>query len=210
MEDLKGPEKRRAATREKLVAAAQQLFSRNGYHNTQVMDIVSAAGVSAGTFYKYYKDKKDIFNQLVLKNLDDLRARVKGTRQISATKVNLSAAGRARLLREISFETYNQVFDYMEKYPNQMLMTIRGIFGVDEVMDDKALRWFNAAAQDLIAELKQWERIFDLEIKGDKTILAHMILGSLMHLSHIYLTQKPFTREAAVESLVRRHVHLLQ
>ncbi|HEX2679264.1 MAG TPA: helix-turn-helix domain-containing protein, partial [Polyangiales bacterium] len=52
---------RRDKTRAKLLAAATELFSQNGYHRTQVMDIVTTAHVSAGTFYRYFDDKQGIF-----------------------------------------------------------------------------------------------------------------------------------------------------
>jgi AcrR family transcriptional regulator len=61
---------RRDQTRAKLLAAATDLFSRNGYHRTQVMDIVTRARVSAGTFYRYFDDKQGIF-QAIAEELSD-------------------------------------------------------------------------------------------------------------------------------------------
>ena len=55
-------QERRDQARAKLLAAATDLFaSQNGYHRTQVMDIVTQARVSAGTFYRYFDDKQGIF-----------------------------------------------------------------------------------------------------------------------------------------------------
>src|SRR5688572_11612837 len=52
---------RRDQTRAKLLQAAKALFGKHGYHRTQVMDIVTSAHVSAGTFYRYFDDKQGIF-----------------------------------------------------------------------------------------------------------------------------------------------------
>jgi AcrR family transcriptional regulator len=52
---------RRDKTRGRLLAAATDLFGQHGYHKTQVMDIVTRARVSAGTFYRYFDDKQGIF-----------------------------------------------------------------------------------------------------------------------------------------------------
>jgi AcrR family transcriptional regulator len=52
---------RRDQTRARLLEAAKVLFSQHGYHRTQVMDIVTTAHVSAGTFYRYFDDKQGIF-----------------------------------------------------------------------------------------------------------------------------------------------------
>jgi len=54
-------EKKRQYTRDMIIEAAEELFSQHGYHNTQIMDIVKAVGMSAGTFYNYFKDKRDLF-----------------------------------------------------------------------------------------------------------------------------------------------------
>lgn len=54
----RGSEKRKEETREKIISAACELFSKYGYHNTQVMDIVKAVGMSAGTFYNHSLTRK--------------------------------------------------------------------------------------------------------------------------------------------------------
>jgi AcrR family transcriptional regulator len=58
-------EQRRDHARGKLLAVATELFSQNGYHRTQVMDIVTQAHVSAATFYRYFDDKQAIFFAIV-------------------------------------------------------------------------------------------------------------------------------------------------
>ena len=48
-------------TRERLVAAAAELFNTVGYHGTDSNRIAREAGYSTGTFYKHFKDKRQIF-----------------------------------------------------------------------------------------------------------------------------------------------------
>ncbi|RLA98753.1 MAG: hypothetical protein DRG37_06075 [Deltaproteobacteria bacterium] len=79
-------EAKREETRKRIIEAASDLFSKYGFHNTQVMDIVKAVGMSAGTFYNYYKDKKDLFEQVIMQNFEVMRLKIKELRQ----PVNLS------------------------------------------------------------------------------------------------------------------------
>jgi AcrR family transcriptional regulator len=51
-------------TRELLLAAGREVFPRLGHHGTRVDDIVEAAGVAHGTFYRYFVDKDDLFVDL--------------------------------------------------------------------------------------------------------------------------------------------------
>jgi AcrR family transcriptional regulator len=48
-------------TRDRLIAAAAALFNRAGYHGTDSNHIARAAGYSTGSFYKHFKDKREIF-----------------------------------------------------------------------------------------------------------------------------------------------------
>jgi len=47
-------------TRSRLLTAAREAFSELGYVATRVDDIVARAGVSHGTFYRYFGDKQDV------------------------------------------------------------------------------------------------------------------------------------------------------
>jgi AcrR family transcriptional regulator len=54
------PARRGQATRARLLRAAREAFGKLGFVATRVDDIVEHAGVSHGTFYRYFQDKKDI------------------------------------------------------------------------------------------------------------------------------------------------------
>jgi AcrR family transcriptional regulator len=54
------PAGRRMQTRQALLDAAAILFAERGYHETGVPDIVKAAGVSQGTFYHYFRHRRDV------------------------------------------------------------------------------------------------------------------------------------------------------
>ena len=47
-----------------ILNAAAEAFSERGYYETSIRDITERAGVSAGTFYIYYKNKDDILLSL--------------------------------------------------------------------------------------------------------------------------------------------------
>lgn len=48
-----------------IIAAAERLFQQHGYENTPVDAIIKEAGIAKGTFYYYFKTKKDILQALV-------------------------------------------------------------------------------------------------------------------------------------------------
>jgi AcrR family transcriptional regulator len=199
---LKGAEKRRFETREKLLNSAQALFSKQGYHNTQVIDIVKEAKVSAGTFYNYFIDKKDIFQQLTENNLEKIREETKRFRRLPLDIMQMPIERRRELIDEVKYKIYNNIFKYMDSFPQQMIMTIRGVFGVNRNIDHKAMEFYNAMAKDFVEDMEAWEKLLGIEMGINKLILAHIILGGLFQVAHIYLTQKSFPREEAIATLI--------
>lgn len=65
--------KRGAATRNKVLEAAEQVFADLGYHEASIVKITERAGVALGTFYLYFDSKQSIFEALVI----DLNRRVR-------------------------------------------------------------------------------------------------------------------------------------
>jgi AcrR family transcriptional regulator len=61
------------ATRERLLEAAEIVFGERGYENTRVADIVVAAGISHGMFYRHFADKDAILNTILVRLNDRLR-----------------------------------------------------------------------------------------------------------------------------------------
>src|SRR4030042_2782332 len=67
-------QKRSKATRDNILDAATQLFSRNGYDATGVAEICAAAGVSKGAFYHHFPTKQAIFMELLNAYLNNIEA----------------------------------------------------------------------------------------------------------------------------------------
>ena len=89
--------KRGAATRRRLLDAAEVCFADVGFHDASVVKITEAAGVAQGTFYLYFASKRDIFDELVR----DLNRRVRHAMK------EASSQGQTRLEAELAgFRAY--------------------------------------------------------------------------------------------------------
>lgn len=74
MNDLiREPKQKRAIEKKgKIIEAGFKLICKNGYYNTNTMEIAKEAGVSTGIVYQYFKDKYDILILGIEKYSDDL------------------------------------------------------------------------------------------------------------------------------------------
>jgi len=52
-------------TRQGIAAAAKNLFSTHGYSQTTIDDIITAAGVTKGAFYHYFKSKEAVCAEII-------------------------------------------------------------------------------------------------------------------------------------------------
>ena len=60
MEQLGRRERKKLQSRKTILAAAVSEFSKRGYRETSVADIMSAADLGIGTFYNYFDSKEDL------------------------------------------------------------------------------------------------------------------------------------------------------
>ncbi len=84
MRTLKQPRAR--ATREKIAAAATQLFALKGYHDTKIDEILAGAEVTTGAFFHHFQSKEDLAFAVIDRHMDQRR------RQLDAIEQGLPRA----------------------------------------------------------------------------------------------------------------------
>jgi len=67
---------RRAATRQRLLTAAAEIFAERGMHGATVENICEAAGFTRGAFYSNFADKEELFSALLRQKEEDLLAQI--------------------------------------------------------------------------------------------------------------------------------------
>jgi AcrR family transcriptional regulator len=61
-----GPRSRKGVeTRARLIAAAKEIFERDGFLDARISDIAEKAGLSHGSFYHYFESKEEVFREVV-------------------------------------------------------------------------------------------------------------------------------------------------
>lgn len=99
----------RRETRRRLVEAGTELFARDGLHGATSAQIARQAGVAAGTFYLHFRDKQDLFREIVRAAFRELRER----QAEAAAHQPLGSLGalraRYRVLLEMAEENQNLI-----------------------------------------------------------------------------------------------------
>lgn len=71
-DDEPDEERREGPSRDALLAAGREVFMSHGYHGARIAAIVSAAGVSHGTFYHYFPNKEQLAHELATEAMRSL------------------------------------------------------------------------------------------------------------------------------------------
>jgi len=71
MVNIASPEKI-AQRRADILSAAVEVFAAKGFHNAGIADIAKLLDIGHGTIYRYYKNKRDIFNAILAQLLADM------------------------------------------------------------------------------------------------------------------------------------------
>lgn len=157
---------RREETKRRLLAAAEDVFGRLGYHDASIVEITEVAGVGLGTFYVHFSSKTEAFQELVRYRRDELRRIAKQAAAKESTHREMLRAafgaffegiaahrGAFRLIREAEFVDRTLVVELYEKPAQDFQAGLEAAMqaGTLPAGDAEALSWFAAGMAEFTA-----------------------------------------------------------
>lgn len=131
MRNFRAKTDRGEATRQKLLAAAEEIFGSKGFHRASIVDITQKAGVAQGTFYIYFPTKEKIFEELIRDLNHNLR------RAISQAVTGLKSRREAE---ELGFRTF---FAFIKEHRN-LYRIVQEI----QFVDEELYKWYYSKFAD--------------------------------------------------------------
>jgi AcrR family transcriptional regulator len=159
-------ERRKADSRERLLAAARRLFIERGYHATRPQDIARGADVGHGTFYLHFSDKRACFLAFAERAGAELDAFV-------AERLD-GVDGVEPQLRAL----LEALIDYAERYPGALnaAMTDVSVISNDGLPGRSLIdRW----AAEWAARLRRGAAAGAIRGDYDAEVAGHAIVGLL-------------------------------
>jgi AcrR family transcriptional regulator len=152
--------RRGAATRARLLEAAEQVFAELGYHEASIVKITEAAGVAQGTFYLYFAGKQQIFDELV----QDLNRRVRHAMAEGARQGTTRA--------ETELFGFRAFFEFTAEHP-----ALYRIIRQAEFVSPRTLRaHYDAIAEGYVAGLEGAMKRREIAA-ADPEVLAYALMG---------------------------------
>ncbi len=180
------PEERRLS----ILNAAKEMFAIKGYHETSISDIIKRADIARGTFYLYFKDKREIFDAL----FDHLLQRINESLQ----RVELSA-DRKPPLDQIA-DNLNRVFKLAVEDPELARILFRHAPGLDSITDQKIEVFYSKIASLIESALAlgvQMNLVRPLDLK----LLSLYMMGGVKEVMD--MITRPQNTMPAIEVLIK-------
>ena len=165
-------------TRLKIIAAALELFSRNGYSNTTLAMIADAAGFSRGPLYWHFKSKDELYEAVLAYSQEPLERLIEQSRERAADP-------RAALEHFIS-EWFRLLLD--ERWYRQSFEILLNKTELTEQMAD-TLKRERKLTREIVQLLTQLIAAAypDAESPGAGQSQAVFLYSSLMGITHSWL-----------------------
>ncbi|XOQ26546.1 MAG: HTH tetR-type domain-containing protein [Mitsuokella multacida] len=88
-------ERKKLLSRKAILDAAVREFSRQGFKETSIADIMNAADLGIGTFYNYFESKEEILMCLLGRFVQEVNAELQNMREAKRPSYELLEAGSA-------------------------------------------------------------------------------------------------------------------
>ncbi|AYV95330.1 hypothetical protein A2U10_06400 [Fusobacterium necrophorum subsp. funduliforme] len=177
--------------KERILEVFQELVLKKGYSKVSVEEITSSLGISKGSFYSYFKSKKDMVLECIEENMGIALERQKHVDKISNSMKDT--------LRNYLIERFQRDIRHIK-----MELVLINLVKNLEILEDSIVKRFISFEK---AYVQYWERQLDkyrdeLSIVEEEKheyaiLLAKMIQGFRMSVLFVTDDEKFFTTEVA-------------
>jgi AcrR family transcriptional regulator len=186
--DRRTLEEQATTKREQIIDKAIEFFSKNGIAETKIEDITTALGIGKGTFYLYFKSKKDL-----LLNCIGRLATIVVPKEVWEDIRNEKDYGARSRKRLVAFLNAYPTFFGILNLANESLQTSR-----DPNLTKEAYDTYRLLAGPLIKDYRRAAEA-GLVRKIDEDILAFLLLGIGEGLGNLRKINPRFTPEELAE-----------
>jgi len=155
-------------TRRLIIEAAKELFSRKGYAAVRTKEIAQKAGVNETTLFRHFKGKRELFEQIIMMNMQTI-----DSRQLLHSKTS-------GVLNDDLEAIATQLFMIYQSNAQIIKMIMKDIIEDDESLKEYASECSGAHVRKYLIhyfkKMKQKEKIDKYE---DETLLAEIFMNCM-------------------------------
>lgn len=186
--NVRTPKQQRSIEKKNAIKqAAVTLISEKGYHNTSSNEIAKVAGISIGTFYSYFSDKKALYEELVADLYDGM---LTGTPELEFSETT-SVREAVRTYVELVLKGH----EYMTAFQRE-ISSLSIQYEEFRLLEEKSRSQISSVLFTIMSENIEVIRITDF--KTGSLVIKNM-LESVIHEYAFY--ENDYDRERVIDEL---------
>lgn len=176
-----------------ILDAAVRVFAREGYSKTSVSEIIDEADVARGTFYLYFKSKKDIFTSLLDRFMMELTQNV--------AKINAHHSHGGEDLAQHFRSVASDLITTLTKNRLLAKIILLDSNGLEASFDAKLHLFYDQLAQII-------EYNLDNNIKTgifrpcQTNVVARCMMGGVKEMLSVWIHRDDFELESSIQGLI--------
>ncbi len=163
-----------------ILDCSKKIFSEKGYYETYVEEVIKEARVGKGTFYRYFKNKEDLFISLLIKFLDEWEEMASiDPAEIEADNI----AGMLKLLITKSFMFFQKNEELCNIY-------LRVGPGLNQIFEPYLVRFEEKMLNYIITYIKEGIKLGIVRPDIDIELAANIAAGAFLRVDYYYFVVK--------------------
>lgn len=182
---------------------AKRLFSRKGYYDTQISDIVNEAKIARGTVYQYFKNKDDIFITLIRNFYNEWE------RTISLEMHSIDLASISPV--EYFYFRVHNTLAFLANDPDLCNIVLRMGIGLSGELETSIRRFEKKIHNLIMGDLELGIRNGHVTKNLNIEIASNLITGSLLKTAHYYFaSRKGKKTPREIETMAREIINFFE
>lgn len=144
-----------------LFNCGKELFSRNGFKDTNVLDITKTSGIGTGTFYNYYSSKDELFMEIYLEENEKLKKKI-----MKSVNMDQDPGSVVKELMLLNLKGMKSNPILKEWYNKEVSVKIENYFH-----EQKGLNRLDFMYQDFFEIIKKWQEEGKIRNDIDSTMI---------------------------------------
>ena len=178
-------------TKERILSAALDLFSRNGYAGTNIRELTASLGLVKSSLYKHFESKEDIWNSLLDEMIAYYDARFGSSEHLPPVPDSLEGLV-AMTMRMVNFTIRDE-----------NVIKTRKLLTIEQFRDDRArelaTKYFLSGLRDMFTPIFQIMMDKGLLRRDDPAMLAFAYTAPISALIHLCDREPEKTEEAIAQ-----------
>jgi AcrR family transcriptional regulator len=166
--------------KDQILDSSKKIFSEKGYYETYVEEVIKEAKVGKGTFYRYFKNKEDLFISLLIKFLNEWE---------EFASIDMSEF-KAENINELLKTLILKSFMFFQENEELCNIYLRIGPGLNNIFEPYLVRFEQQMLNYIVLYLQEGIKLGSIKKDLDIELAANMVAGAFLRVDYYYFVLK--------------------